>query len=100
MGWTRADLRKYFEQYSPGLERQHTADVLCASWPLGFSHSSYVAQCNIVNVCMKAGLSRDQLMNLDEALPECHNELATAVTEDVLFFPHVAQPRGHATECV
>ena len=93
MRWKRADLIKYFEKYSPGLEQQHTADVLCASWPMGFSHSSNVAQCNIVNVCMTAGLSRDRLMSLDQALPESHNELATAVTDDVLFF-HTSHRQG------
>ena len=58
---------------------------VAASWPMGFSWSSFVAQSQMVAVCTKSGLRLEQLLCLDKPFPQEQSELATVATDDVLF---------------
>ena len=57
------------------------------SWPMGFSWSSYVAQCTMLyGVCRRAGLCVQQILAGDRASPlDLQNTFALA-TDDILCF--------------
>ena len=80
------ELRSFFDDSGDRKLRNDTyATPVAATWPMGFSWSSYVAQEQMLAVCRTAGLEDCQLLCLEEPCPTCYNELATVATDDVLF---------------
>ena len=86
MGVSLDELGSYFDDlHGQKLHAHQYASPVAATWPMGFSWSSYVAQEQMVMVCRTAGLEENQLLCLDEACPAGLNEFATVATDDVVF---------------
>lgn len=59
---------------------------LCAAWPMGFSWSSYIAQCVLLRVCRRAGLGPDRILAPDRPAPLMGRGVFALATDDVMLF--------------
>jgi hypothetical protein len=91
------DLRPYLDDGADVTLHQRTVlTPVAATWPMGFSWSSCVAQAQMVVVCEKAGFKPGQLLSLEHRHPLDQNELATVATDDVIMVhtcPQAARDR-------
>ena len=68
-----------------------------AVWPMGFSWSSYVAQCQLLQVCCRAGLHESQFLADDADAPTDLSETCALATDDVMVFTRRCRPScGHS----
>ena len=65
-------------------------------WPMGFSWSSAVAQDTTIGMCIKAGISEDNIMSLDHKSPHNQDEVCFVATDDVVLV-HADAGRGACT---
>ena len=62
----------------------------CASWPMGFSWSSFIAQSTLLAQCNRVGLTDDRML-ADDLLPPSRGTLRFALaTDDVMIFDRAA----------
>jgi len=90
-GLSRSELRRYCNEPG-GLTAGRLVYPASRAWPMGFSWSSYVAQCTMLyGVCRRAGLQVRQILAGDRASPldlQCTFALAT---DDILCFTRGSQ---------
>jgi len=58
----------------------------CATWPMGFSWSSFIAQSHLLSVCANAGLDRSRVLAADVATPAVSDASFALATDDVMLF--------------
>ena len=63
-------------------------------WAMGFSWSSFIAQCLTLNgVCRQAGLLTSAVLSTSRATPLCLAETFAVATDDVMVFSRGPVPR-------
>jgi len=85
LGCSTDELRCYFDDLEPDEPVPNVITPCNATWAMGFSWSSFVAQTEMVCVCFDAGLQPHQLLSLDAPHPADASEVATVSTDDVFF---------------
>lgn len=55
-------------------------------WPMGFAWSSFVAPGKLLDVCRASGLSDEQLLSTDVAVPACVRLCHGVATDDLMAF--------------
>lgn len=70
------------------------------TWPMGFSHSAFVAQQVMTETCLQAGFVQEQFLFKDGALPDASLPSIAVATDDVNAFvrlpSHVARDKCDA----
>ena len=72
--------------------------LVSATYPMGCSWSSCIAQATTISVVKAAGINEDKIICDTAELPEEHNELAVVATDDIiLIHTNAARPGLIAT---
>ena len=67
---------------------------LCATWPMGFPWSSYLAQSTLLGCCRRAGLGPERMLALDLPTPADLTSVVALATDDVALFVQGGRRRG------
>lgn len=84
-GMSEAELQQAVPQ-SHKLRLHELVYPVSSCWPMGFSWSSYVAQCTMLGVCRRAGLRTCRILADDLPTPACLDHVFALATDDVMEF--------------